>query len=177
MAKQYEEASTDVYQRIGKIREKYHPELGTWNDLYMAVTIKALFVFDDEKGQVLTHQGYGAAAVVKITSTKDRAAGLEDALLIVDRFVYSGLTAAQKDALIDHELYHLDRKISKKTGEPAFDSNGRPKLELRLHDHQIGAFDEIIARHREAALEVVAAKQLIAGMAQLSLPLEPRQAA
>lgn len=162
MAKQYATASLDVLQRIERVRKEYHPQLG-------GVTIGALFVFGEEPQQVLEHQGYPALATIKPTSTKDRAAGLLDALLIVDRYAYEGLTDPQKDAMVDHELYHLER-VTEDDGTPKFDSNGRPKLSIRKHDRQFGWFDEVAHRHGDNSLEVIQAKSIIASTRQLYFP-------
>lgn len=162
MSKQYSTAGLDLLQRIERVRDEYHPQL-------KGVSIGALFVFGDEPGQILEHQGYPSAAVIKPTSTKDRAAGLSDALLIVDRYAYEGFTDPQKMALVDHELYHLER-VTEDDGTPKFDSNGRPKLSIRKHDRQFGWFDEVAHRHGDNSIEVMQAKSIIASTRQLYFP-------
>ena len=59
---------------------------------------------------------------------------------------------AKKDALLDHELYHLEVQRNKH-GKPKLDCNRRPKLTMRLHDRQYGWFDEIAQRHGSASIE------------------------
>lgn len=154
MAKAYSKASTDVMSRIDRLREDYYPELD-------GVQIQALFVFEDEPGPCLKHGGYAAAAVTKIVPVAQRAAGLGDAIIVVDRYVWEHLPTKAKDALLDHELYHIERDIDEKSGRPKADVLGRPKLKLRLHDHQLGWFDEIAQRHGEWSIEVRQAKQLM----------------
>lgn len=163
--KTYSAASDDLAGHISRMQSQFHPEIE-------GVTVGALFVFDEESGEpVLKHQGYGAAAVVSITPAKQRALGITDALIIVDRSHWLTLSAAQRDALIDHELEHLDRVISEETKEepaaPQFDSLGRPKLKMRMHDHQLGWFDDVARRHGEASPEMRQAKALVAQTAQL----------
>jgi hypothetical protein len=175
--KTYSAASEDVTGHIARMHSQFHPEIE-------GVTIGALFVFDEEHGEpTLKHQGYDAAAVVSITPTKQRALGITDAVIIVDRATWLTLTAPQRDALIDHELEHLDRVISKETEDspaaPAFDSLGRPKLAMRRHDHQLGWFDDVARRHGEHSPEMRQAKQLVAMTAQLYFdfpPMPPEQA-
>jgi hypothetical protein len=162
MAKYYDKASPDVEQRIQGIRETWYPELE-------GVAICALFVFGDEDEQVLTHNGYYAAATMKIVGTKERAAGLADAMLVVDRYVYSAMTPAQMNALLDHELYHLERVIDEKTGHAAIDAIGRPRLSIRKHDRQFGWFDEIAERHGENSIEVQQARHFASATGQLYL--------
>lgn len=166
--KYYEPASQDLKQRIENIREEYHPELA-------GVTISPLFVFTDESEPCLTHAGYGAAAVIRIVPVKDRASGMDDVQLVVDRYVYSGLNGAQKDALVDHELYHLERAVDAKTEEPKVDVLGRPKLKLRRHDWQLGGFDEIARRHGKSALEISMARSMVTGQLDLFLDLGRRR--
>jgi hypothetical protein len=160
MAKHYGKASQDVLDRIEKLRDKYHPEID-------AATLDVLFVFGDEAGHTLEHQGYPALAVVKVNGLKERAAGLADALLVVDRYSYSGLTQAQMDAMLDHELYHLEPVIDDKTEIPKLDSLGRLKLAIRKHDRQFGWFDEIAQRHGEDSIEVMQATHMLTEARQL----------
>lgn len=174
--KTYSAVSDDVAAHIASMHSQYHPEIE-------GVTIGALFAFDEKSGEpVLKHQGYLASAVVSITPTKQRALGIADAVIVIDRAQWLGFTAAQKDALIDHELEHLDRVISKDTEDspaaPVFDSIGRPKLAMRRHDHQFGWFDDVARRHGEASCEVRQAKALVAQTQQLyfDFALEPTEA-
>lgn len=163
--KTYSAASDDVARHIASMHSQYHPEID-------GVTVSALFVFDEETGEsVLKHQGYAAAAVVSVTPTKQRALGIADALIVIDRASWLTLTAKQRDALIDHELEHLDRVISKDTEDspaaPQFDSLGRPKLAMRRHDHQFGWFDDVARRHGDDSIEVAQARNFLAVTQQL----------
>jgi hypothetical protein len=161
MAKTYSAASADLLKRIERMQAEHHPDLAK-------VTVGALFVFDDEKTEpVLKHQGYGAAAVVRITPLKDRALGMADALIVVDRAHWQKLSAAQMNALIDHELEHLVTVLDTDTGKPKFDSMDRPKLAMRQHDHQLGWFDAVARRHGEASPEICQARQLLEQTKQL----------
>lgn len=161
MSKTYSAGSEDVLISLEQMMRANHPELAK-------VTIGTLFVFDDESdAQVLTHQGYSSLAVVKINSLRDRAAGATDALIVVDRAGWLELDKLSRDALVDHELMHLEHAEEEKTGKPRYDSLGRPKLRMRKHDHQMGWFDAVAARHKEASIEVRQARQLIATTGQL----------
>lgn len=168
MSKSYSNASEDVYKRIERLRDKHHKELEN-------VTIGALFVFVDGTEQCLTHGGYPAAAVARITPLRDRAAGLPDAMIVVDRFVYSSLTGPQCEALLDHELYHFERVMSKQTGKPKVDAVNRPKLQIRKHDRQFGWFDEIALRHGQHSVEVMQAKAVLDQTGQLYFDFSLKQ--
>jgi len=146
---------------ITRIQEDYHAELDE-------VTVSALFVFDTEAAEaVLKHQGYPAAAMVRITPLRERALRQADANIVIDRCTWLTLSQRQRDALIDHELTHLTRVLDKETGNPVFDALDRPKLAMRRHDHQFGWFDEIAQRHGDASPEVRQAKQLMQSSGQL----------
>jgi hypothetical protein len=159
--KTYSNPSSDLLATIERMASAYHDEL-------VQVTVGALFVFDDEDGvPCLKHQGYPAAAVVRITPVRDRALGIPDAIITVDRATWQTLTAPQKDALIDHELEHLELVLDEETGNPKYDALERPKLRMRKHDHQLGWFAEVARRHGEASCEVRQARQLIEATGQL----------
>jgi hypothetical protein len=115
----------DAILCIEKIQATHHADLE-------GVIVSALFAFDDESSvPVLKHQGYPASAVVRITPLKDRAAGLCDALIVIDRAGWLTLSSRQRDALIDHELTHLTRKVDVESGELLCDVLDRPKLLMR----------------------------------------------
>lgn len=163
--KTYSQASSDLEGHISRMQSMHHAELE-------GVSVSALFVFDDESGEpLLKHQGYPAAAVMSITPVKQRALGVADAVIIVDRACWQTLSARQCDALIDHELQHLTRVIAEATEEepkhPKCDVLGRPKIAIRRHDHQLGWFDDIARRHGEASPEMRQAKLLLAQTQQL----------
>lgn len=172
MGKRYEKASSDVEGRIAKLVDDfYHESLSK-------VTIGALFVYDTESSDpVLTHQGYEAAGLCRIVSARERASGLPDVQIILDRAVYSGLNAKQKNALIDHELYHIEPVLNEETNEQKYDAQDRPKLRIRKHDHQFGWFDEIANRHGEHSNEVRQAKKLIEDSGQLYFDFDQKKAA
>lgn len=171
MAKSFSDASSDVYNTIERVRNRYHQHLaddkGRWR-----VTVGALFVFDLESSlPILKHQGYPAAAEIKITPLKERVLGIADAIITVDRSVWMMLNAAGREALIDHELYHLDPVLDDETGSQEFDAHSRPKLAARMHDAQIGAFHDVMRRHGKDAVEVRCIRQLLSEASQYNLDL------
>lgn len=162
----------DVSNTIEHCQEEYHEDLE-------GVTIAGLFAFDTESSlPVLNHQGYPAGAIVRITPLKDRALGMADATIVVDRAGWLALSARQRNALIDHELTHLEVKTEEEEGAkdpvPVYDALGRPKLVMRKHDHQFGWFDEVAKRHGEASPEVRQARVLMEKSGQLYFDFEPR---
>jgi hypothetical protein len=161
----------DATTCIEKIQAAHHTDLED-------VTVSALFIFDLESTfPVLKHQGYPAGAVVRITPLKDRALGIADATIVIDRAGWLALTQRQRDALVDHELTHLTRKVDKDTGEMVCDVLDRPVLKMRKHDRQHGWFDEVASRHGEASPEVIQARRLMESSGQLYFDFEPREKA
>lgn len=143
-----------IYDRLIVIRDRYHKplkEAGVTIDLLLAHASRDQN--DDPVGAAVKHGGYPAAAVIKIVSLKDRVAGLGDAQMIVDGDKWDEWTDAELDALLDHELTHLEIVVDK-DGAIVQDDAGRPKLKIRLHDFQIGGFHSIAKKHKEDAFEV-----------------------
>lgn len=164
-------AAPDVDTCIGKMRAQYHDDL-------TGVTVAALFIFNSEATEaVLKHQGYPAAAVCRITPIRERALGMADASIVVDRSSWLALSQRQRDALIDHELTHLMRSLNDDTGAFEFDSLDRPKLNMRRHDRQFGWFDQIAQRHGQASYEVKQARMLMEQSGQLYFDFAAEQEA
>lgn len=151
MAKLYSAAPADVVQRLNAMKAKFHPDLQQHG-----VTVGVLMVVEDAEDPepCLTVGGYPAVAKVKITACRLRAHGLPDAQIDIDLVSWHGLGDAEQDAVLDHELTHLEIDFYRKSGQPKRDSCDRPKLRLRLHDHQYGWFSGVAERHGEASLEV-----------------------
>jgi hypothetical protein len=151
----------DLEPVIANVIYQHHGEL-------IGVQVGALFVFDEDSGEpVLTHQGYLAQAMIRITPVRERALGVADAVIVADRAHWLALSQPQRNALVDHELTHLARVLDNESGQPKVDVLGRPKLRIRRHDHQIGYFDEVAQRHGDASPEVRHAKHLIQATGQL----------
>lgn len=150
----YEKAPADVMQVVERMTERYHPQL---RDAGVTITCLMAFPLTDEngdsKGPALKHQGYPAQAVVKIIGLKERTDGRADAEIVIDGDNWPLLSDEEKDALIDHELEHLELKTDK-DGLLVRDDLERPKLVCRKHDFQAGWFDSIVRRHGRASPEL-----------------------
>jgi hypothetical protein len=82
----YHKADPEVEQMATGLLKYYYPELA---DAGVTVEYLAAHAQVDErtgeaKGPAIKHQGWPACAVVKVNSPKDRAAGCQDARVIVD---------------------------------------------------------------------------------------------
>lgn len=151
----YAKAPAEVRETIADVLRRFHGEL-----LAAEVTVDALMVghsgesADPDTSAVKLH-GYECAAVVRVTPLKQRARGIADAQIEIDSGTWQRLSAAERLALIDHELTHLEL-IRDREGLVKGDDCGRPRLKCRLHDWQLGGFRVIAVRHGAAALEAQA---------------------
>lgn len=166
----FERAKADVDAIVGKIMHKYHPELkeaGVTVDVLMAsaTTNQA----GESSGPPLKKNGYPCAALIKVTSLPDRCAGLADAMLKIDADQWKALTDAQRAALVDHELTHLELKKDG-NGVTKTDDLDRPKLMIKRHDVEIGWFHDVVRRHERDAPEYQSFDALTRSVAQMQLP-------
>lgn len=149
MAKTYTLAPASIRDLIADVMARSHQDLSA-----AGVTVTALLLTG---GPLLCH-GYPALAKVKINSLVDRVEGKSDATLVLDGDEETGWDSwpeTKQSAVIDHELFHLQLVLGD-DGRVEEDDCGRPKLKMRLHDAEIGAFKVIIERHGEAAPEAQA---------------------
>lgn len=164
----YQKATDNLRQQLAQVMATYHDRL-----LANEVTIDVLMAFRKETDDyAVKAHGYGALATVKITPVKDRVKGLADAEIVVDGDYCDTWTDTELQALLDHELTHLELVVDRKTGNICRDDHGRPKLAMRLHDRQMGWFDEVAQRWGDSAAEVQQCKQLLTDweFCQLYLP-------
>ena len=156
MSKKYSKAPAEVAQRAASLIKKFHPDLAL-----VGIKIDFLSVAVDQEGEVaLSLRGMPCYATVKIVGVKERTQGCGDALITIDEEHYNKMEDPQKDALIDHEIYHLNI-VRNVHGIPKKDCRGRPKLKMRKHDIEFGWFNEIATRHGSASIECRQATQLM----------------
>ena len=154
----YEKCPPEVREMLGELVDSHFEEIAE-----AELTIDLLFAhaekdrFDQPKGPALNKNGYAAAALVSITSVKNRVRGLRDVLILIDGDNWPDWTHAQRQALLHHELTHLQLEVV--GGDVKRDSAGRPKVSMRLHDFELGGFREVIDIYGIAAME---ARMLIA---------------
>ena len=155
----YERAPAEVAEQTRRVMRQFHREL-----VEVETKVAVLFARSpkDEHGRPLaaavTVGGYPCAAKVKVIPLIQRADGRADAEIVIDEDQWNERSEPEHDALLDHELHHLEVARDADTGNPLSDDLGRPKLRLRKHDHQFGWFDVIARRHGDAAYEIQQAK-------------------
>jgi hypothetical protein len=148
MPKTYTLAGQEVLQLAAKVMKLHHDRLV---EAGVEITYLMVSAARDKKtgeptGPALKLHGYPCRAIVKINSLKDRVAGKADADVQLDGDQWDGWMDAEQEAIIDHELTHLVA-----TGES--DDAGRPKLEMRNHDWQLGGFASVVEHYGDAATD------------------------
>ncbi len=135
----------DILPDVEVAMEKYRPDL-----VEAGVTIEVLTAHGD--APALKHHGYPAAAIIRAMPQKDRAAGSADVRLVINAGWWEEASKRQREALLDHELTHLELQRDE-NGTVKTDDCGRPKIKIRSHDFQVGGFEEVVKRHKADAPE------------------------
>jgi len=157
----YELAKAQTVSAVDRVMKTYHGRLSD-----VGVTCDTLLAFantdvnGDPNGCAIKLHGRECNAKIRIVSTKDRVAGRADVEMIIDGDKLDLWSEEELDALIDHELTHLELCVNSKGGLQR-DDHDRPKLKIRLHDREFGWFDEVARRHGEHSFEMTQAKAMI----------------
>lgn len=139
---------------VDRMMEQYHSEL---RDAGVTVSVLMASAETDEHGEpvggpAVTAQGYPCEAKIQVTPYRYRVLSVADAQITVDADIWDILTNRQRDALIDHELTHLELSVDD-SGAVVRDDCERPKMRIRKHDRVLGAFDSVVCRHGESSPE------------------------
>ena len=160
MATTFRPAPEDVMELAAGLMRRWHKDL-----VKADVSVRILFAFNHD-APPLTHGGWPAKALARITNLRDRVAGLADALILIDGHGWQEWSDAMRLAILDHELHHFEVRLDL-VGNVRYDDANRPKLKMRMHDFQFGGFDVIVSRHREASAEAQAVKAVTNRWVQL----------
>jgi hypothetical protein len=132
------------------------------------VRIDFMFAYaeENEKGELcgsaITHDGIQALGLCKKMGPKERCKGMGDVEILLDGNWWQGASEGEKEALLDHELYHISVSADK-------DDLGRPKIKMRKHDFQFGWFTRVAARHAES-IERQQAREIMEHAGQFFCP-------
>jgi hypothetical protein len=130
------------------------------------VKVGIIFAYNPDGEAAVKHGGYPALAKIKPVPLKDRLSKEYDAELIIDEKAYRDLKDEQREALLDHELSHINtvdlntdelaeaRAHDEKAPSWKLDDLGRPKLRTVLGDWNVGdGFKQVVVRHGDMAIE------------------------
>lgn len=156
MAKKYEMCGDGVQDLCRSVMEKYHGDL-----LGARVDVVCLFASDEDKDgypkPAVKLHGLTCYATCKIVPEINRAAGMADAMILIDKHLWEKrLERKQRKPLLDHELSHLLLKTDDEG--TMVDECGRPKLEMRQHDWDITGFADVMERHGANSVELLEAR-------------------
>ena len=172
----FQQATEEIQTRVRIVMGRFHDRLME-PVIPIGVTVETLMVYGprnkdgQQTGPAIKVNGRDALACIRVTSLEERVSGRADAVMWIDGDNWKDLPVSKHNALIDHELTHLELALHPRTGEIQLDDVGRVKLRLRPHDFQVGWFDEVAERHGNESFEVLQAARLIAdGYRQMYFP-------
>lgn len=155
----------DLAEEILREFESHKPLL----DARVKIDLVFAYADVDDDGKMLNHaltkNGIRALGIARKMPLKDRAMGRGDAEISLDHDWWETVVLAEQRALLDHELHHLAVKIDKRG--LVRDDLGRPVLQLRKHDYEIGLFNVIAERHKANSQEVKWARHIMDAHGQL----------
>jgi Putative phage metallopeptidase len=119
-------------------------------------------------GDALTKGGVKCLGICRKIGLKDRALGRGDTEIAIDGDWWTTASEEEQRALLDHELHHIAVKIDKRG--LVRDDLGRPIVQMRKHDVEVGWFKVIAARHGLASQERLQAVQIMVDQGQYFWP-------
>ncbi|MDB6174356.1 MAG: hypothetical protein JWL59_3667, partial [Chthoniobacteraceae bacterium] len=168
----------EVGELIAEIIADHYPqllELTSTKGSIPALRFDVVFYYADKDqngdvcGSGLKLHGYACLAIIKIIKLKDRCKGMGDVEITIDGDAWMERGAAQRRALIDHELYHLAPKTDN-SGAYKRDDLRRPLFGMRLHDVDVGWFAAVALRNGAASAEQIQAHQIVENYHQELFP-------
>lgn len=168
----FEKCGQDVADLAQELLRKYEPHKPL---VQLEVKIDFVFAFADtneagvEVNNALSKNGIKALGITRKISLKDRVLGRGDAEIALDGGWWQKASGDEQAALLDHELHHISVK-SDKNGNVKYDDIGRPEIQLRKHDVEVGWFKCIAERHGDASMERHQAKAIMDNIGQYFWP-------
>lgn len=139
------------------------------------VKLDLVFAYADQDedgnptGYALVSHGFRVFGVTKKIALKDRSMGRGDAEIVLDGDYWEEAKEAEKRALLDHELHHIEVKKDE-DNVVLKDDLGRPLIRLRKHDVEVGWFKVVAERNGAHSLERVQAEALMTDSGQYFWP-------
>lgn len=119
-------------------------------------------------GDAIKHNGVKALGLCRKIPLKDRALGRADTEITLDGQWWESASDEDRRALLDHELHHIAVKTDKRG--LVRDDIGRPMVQLRKHDFEVGWFTVIASRHGAHSQEQQQAAKVMLDMGQFFWP-------
>lgn len=120
------------------------------------------------KGHPIVKKGQWIKGEARKLGLKDRAMGRGDTEILLDGDWWAQAGEDEQRGLLDHELHHFAVKIDKRG--LVTDDLGRPIIQLRYHDMEVGWFKIIAERHGMASQERQQAARVMCDMGQYFWP-------
>ena len=160
MGKVYEKADDNVMAVMRDALSRYHPELhalGPRVGITMITPNKD--VENHPTAPTVAINGQSCAATIRKVEPKERVQNNLDLEIKVDSYHWEKLSPAERLALMDHELTHVEI-VRGSDGQPKQHDDTRPKLRLRPDEIYFTGFASVIERHGSAALEYQSLKNI-----------------
>lgn len=159
-----QDTNPEILRMAQEVMEQFHPELRMPDGSYVRLCILLAYHGGEDAGNTnepaVKCHGYPCYAKISVIPFKQRVDKRADAEIIIDKAWWDGAEDRPRRALLDHEITHLQFK---QTREGCLDTDdiGRPKLDLRLHDWQLGGFRSVARRWGDDALDAIEARHFI----------------
>lgn len=157
MSVTYAKADKGILKAALVVMQRNHEDLAK-----AGVKLEILMASNSKAEPSLKLHGYPAAGIVGVIDPKSRVLGLGDALIRIATEVWTRLDHKSQEALLDHELRHLDVQFDD-DGKVKTDYAGRPVLGMRHHDWHLSGFAETVRLYGAAALDAIEMAAFIAG--------------
>lgn len=148
----YTLADPDVLSLVSRVMKRRYPRLAK-----AEVAVGVLMARNDD-GPAIKRNGYEVLACIKPVPLKDRLTKEYDAELVIDGAEYEKLRPRQQEALVAHELAHIDTVDDDESDDETVtwktDDLGRPKLKSVPGDWHAGdGFADVVAEYGTDAIE------------------------
>lgn len=164
MPKIFADGEAQDYDRLRKVLSLHHSRLIEVS-ARVSITFVRAFDKDDEPIPSLKFAGANAVALVKLVSPERKLRIPFDAEIKIDGYLWDELTELSKDALIDHELNHLQVKTDA-NGVPILDDQNNAKLKLVPDDFVLTGFFNVIRHYGENANEYQSVSRITESVSQ-----------
>lgn len=164
-----DQAVCDLVDHVCEKFERHHPILDAEVKIDILMAEPSVKQDGEPTGPAISANGYPALAQTKVIPLDERVNGAGDVLMKIDADWWLKAKPDERDALLDHELTHIEVRTNDKN-EIIRDDLNRPKLKIRKHDRQFGWFDEVALHHPGVAIECQQAMQLASDAGQLYFP-------